>query len=737
MTVGTLWAFLRMNNDDFNRALNSSMKKVLIFAAVSMAAAGGVGAAFAVVGTAVSAAIGAMAFGLAGLGVLAAAFRDDVKKAFTDLGSHVGTTMKSISGPIAAVLIGWAGELRRQFDTLAPLLEQAFAQMAPNLKRMGDALIRPISEGFQKIIPALVQIFGLVTPSVEALGPKIEKAFSFLSRELVPTFEALRPVVATLFDGLGNIGSGLAGFFNELTAAVGNGTTYWLQLTNVIELLLPALGSILGSLSQVGGVFLAMLIPALQAVLPVITAVFGFIGKNATIVGQAMVVFAALWAANWIRMRVVALINAAQMAAAWLIAMGPIGWIIAIVIALVVLIIMNWDKVKKYTIIVWNAVKDFCIMVWNAIVKYAVVAFNAFVAFWVYLWNVVKNFFVSVWNSVYDFCAMVLGKIRDFFVSVWNGIWSFLETVFGFIKLAVVTYFNFYKTIIMTIIDVIRTIIEVAWNVIKAIWETALSIIKTAVVSYFNFYKTIIMTVINVIRTIIETALNFIKTIFETTWNAVKTGTTTAWNFVKGIIDTTVTGIKGVINGLKTAVVTVIGDIVTTIRNIKDTIVGFFINAGQWLVEAGKKIIQGLIDGIKGMASKVTDAVGGVISKARDLLPFSPAKEGPLSGKGWTLYSGQSMMEGLAKGILSQGGSVSNAIGSVLDGAQYGMSPVRMLPGMASSSAVRSTSAPFQVNLYGPVYSDSAGIRRLGNELDSYMRQRFSNSGKNNGGRAY
>ncbi|MFW6091913.1 MAG: hypothetical protein ACODAF_08515, partial [Actinomycetota bacterium] len=49
------------------------------------------------------------------------------------------------------------------------------------------------------------------------------------------------------------------------------------------------------------------------------------------------------------------------------------------------------------------------------------------------------------------------------------------------------------------------------------------------------------------------------------------------------------------------------------------------------LFDAGKNIIGGLIDGVKSMVGGVKDAVGGVLSGARDLLPFSPAKEGPLA----------------------------------------------------------------------------------------------------------
>ncbi|MGW3651904.1 phage tail tape measure protein [Streptomyces sp. NPDC000878] len=50
---------------------------------------------------------------------------------------------------------------------------------------------------------------------------------------------------------------------------------------------------------------------------------------------------------------------AAVMAAQWLIAMGPVGWVIAIIIGLVALIIANWDTVKRWTLQIWGYVVGF------------------------------------------------------------------------------------------------------------------------------------------------------------------------------------------------------------------------------------------------------------------------------------------------------------------------------------------------------------------------------------------
>jgi len=126
-----------------------------------------------------------------------------------------------------------------------------------------------------------------------------------------------------------------------------------------------------------------------------------------------------------------------------------------------------------------------------------------------------------------------------------------------------------------------------------------------------------------------------------------------------------------------TAVAKKIGEVVTFVAGIPSRITGALGDVANLLKESGRKIIQGLIDGIKSKAGDVKGAVRGVLSGARNLLPFSPAKEGPFSGKGWTLYSGQSIVTALADGIRRSGGKVKSALRQVLDAARQQIASVR------------------------------------------------------------
>jgi len=113
---------------------------------------------------------------------------------------------------------------------------------------------------------------------------------------------------------------------------------------------------------------------------------------------------------------------------------------------------------------------------------------------------------------------------------------------------------------------------------------------------------------------------------------------------------------------------------VSLVRSLPGRALSALGKIGAKLKGAGRKLIQGFVNGITDKIGAVGDAVGRVVQKARDLLPFSPAKEGPFSGKGYTLYSGQALAGDFAAGIRKKAGTVRNAVGDLMDGAQGGLS---------------------------------------------------------------
>lgn len=99
------------------------------------------------------------------------------------------------------------------------------------------------------------------------------------------------------------------------------------------------------------------------------------------------------------------------------------------------------------------------------------------------------------------------------------------------------------------------------------------------------------------------------------------------------------------------------------LNNIKNAVSG----AVTWFFESGKRIVSTFANGIKSAFSSAVEAVKGGLQKIRNLLPFSDAKEGPLS----TLtLSGQRTMTTYAHGLTLAGDAPAEAMNKSLQQMQ-------------------------------------------------------------------
>jgi hypothetical protein len=149
-------------------------------------------------------------------------------------------------------------------------------------------------------------------------------------------------------------------------------------------------------------------------------------------------------------------------------------------------------------------------------------------------------------------------------------------------------------------------------------------------------------------------------------WEGIKGIFGGIWNVIVGVFKMIIGQIKGMATGLTGALLGLFRDglgrlggaiwdklqeIGGFFGDLKDDVVGFFANAGSWLYNAGRSIISGFGDGLRSKFNDVRNSVTGFLGSIRNKFPFSPAKEGPFSGKGWVKYSGISIAEGLAEGM--------------------------------------------------------------------------------------
>lgn len=194
-------------------------------------------------------------------------------------------------------------------------------------------------------------------------------------------------------------------------------------------------------------------------------------------------------------------------------------------------------------------------------------------------------------------------------------------------------------------------------------WESA----KAAIFGVWNFITSGISEFGANVLSALTSAWSALGETADELWTSLKDGAFNTWNSI-------VSGVAGFGASL-----------LEGITGAWNSILDFF--DGLNLFESGAKLISTLKDGIVSMASSLLDSVTGIFSKIRNLLPFSDAKEGPLS----TLtLSGTRMMTTLAEGV-NQGkdaltNSVSGALGEAgkqINGFQGQLTP----PEMAADAA--------------------------------------------------
>jgi phage-related protein len=251
-------------------------------------------------------------------------------------------------------------------------------------------------------------------------------------------------------------------------------------------------------------------------------------------------------------------------------------------------------------------------------------------------WEAIKAAAIRIWNAIYfqgikpaidalmTFIQVNLLKLQLFWYENGEQIMKILTIVWGFIK-----------TYLVTQMAIIQGIIEVAWTLIKNIIVTVWNVIKIA-----------IETVFGIIGGIIKFWLALFKGDFSGAWEAIKGIWNTYLNGIRDIVKALFEGyfrtvnetmgkilekIKDIWNKATNAVSTALGNVDENVKEKFDSIVSFITGLGQTFFNAGKGLIEMIGKGIENAAGEVVDKVKDVAGKIRDMLPFSPAKDGPLS----------------------------------------------------------------------------------------------------------
>ncbi len=244
-------------------------------------------------------------------------------------------------------------------------------------------------------------------------------------------------------------------------------------------------------------------------------------------------------------------------------------------------------------------------------------------------------------SIAFDIFKAVIGIAVAFATENFNTLWTIISTVFQLILIIVTTSVGYFLAVIGTFIGILGPIWSGFWNQVWTILEMTFGIMKATV-----------ETVLGVIRGIFQMITGIISGDWGQFWEGLKTVVSSLFNGAKEIISTVWEAIKSTftntLSTIQSTVTNTFNEVVTFISGIPGRVTGALGDMGRLLYNAGKDIIQGLINGLKDKLGEVDNLVGSIAGKIASL------KGPPAYDKVLLIPHGQWIMQGLMKGISSQ-----------------------------------------------------------------------------------
>lgn len=383
----------------------------------------------------------------------------------------------------------------------------------------------------------------------------------------------------------------------------------------------------------VGASFATALLPAFEALLPIVQDVANWFKSLSPETIELAVKIAAVAAAIGplllIAGKLIGIIGAISTALGFL-AANPVVLIIAGIAALVAGLIYaykNFEGFRNVVDAVWNGIQVVVGAVVDWFMKYVWpilqeafgyiqtalgVLWKAYATYWGFIFEIVKKvaawFMEYVWptlSKVFDGIGVALGLLWEAYKAYWTFILNAVRVVVDW-------FMTYVWPTLSRVFSMIGTALGVLWDAYKQYWTLILGIIKT------------------VVNWIMETGWPFIRDAFnnmkrgaEILWQGIQA----AFTAIKSHIETQINLVLGILRGIGSIVSTVVGFFLSIQQGIRDKLMqavtfvsgipGKIIEAlgslASTLYSAGSDLIQGLINGIGSMGSALWNYVTSFI----------------------------------------------------------------------------------------------------------------------------
>ena len=381
--------------------------------------------------------------------------------------------------------------------------------------------------------------------SIELFGSKAGAQFYNAAQQGTLSLEGLSGEMS-------NFSGSVSSTFSETQDPMDNFQTVMNQLkitgASLVETVGPMLSSALSTVSDVLGKIQAAwdgLSPGAQDAIVKVGLVVAAIGPLLTLIGNVISIAPMVSSAF-------AMVNAS---------LGPIGWIIAAVVAAGILLVANWDTIKEWAAKLWEGIKA----AWDNIKQGAADLWSGVTE----KWNAIKDSISGAWDSVKEKTSEAWGAVKSKIEEHGGGIKGVIGT-------AVEGYCSIWKTgfnvidnltggklgnMLSTVtgkVDEIRGKMSEGWENIKSKTSEAWGNIQSSVESHGGG-----------IRGIIGTAVDGYKSIWTTGFNAIDSVT-------GGKLSSALSTVQSKVESIRAAFADKLGAARDKVKQIIDKIKSFF-----------------------------------------------------------------------------------------------------------------------------------------------------------------
>ncbi|WP_262119546.1 phage tail protein [Enterococcus casseliflavus] len=265
------------------------------------------------------------------------------------------------------------------------------------------------------------------------------------------------------------------------------------------------------------------------------------------------------------------------------------------------------------------------------------------------IWTNIQTAAGNIWASIQAIFDSFLTNTQMAFLNIWNGIKAALAYIWTTIQtIAIDTFNSIVAFFVETWTNIKQGTID-AWNALKTWLSETWESMKQGAIDTWNSVKQFFIDLWESIKT---NTINM--------WNAIKDGVTNAWENTKNSVINTA---KSIVDGAAQAW----EDMKTGVSNAVDRVKETFDTIRQIdLLQIGKDIIDGLVNGIRSKIDDVVNAVkdvaGSITGKIKDVLNIhSPSRV--------MAELGMFTSQGLAEGMLDGSKYVDKASSTLADKA--------------------------------------------------------------------